>query len=118
MVFATLLLVTGSTMAIAVRERTAELGVLKAIGYSDASVLGLVIAESMVHAVVGGTLGLLLAKAFTVAVPSLGMLGTLYLAPIWLLWGFVLLVAVAVAAAALPAWGAMRLRVVDALRRV
>jgi putative ABC transport system permease protein len=55
-VFATLLLVTGSTMAIAVRERTAELGILKAIGYSDRSVLGLVVAESLIYAVVGGGL--------------------------------------------------------------
>jgi len=117
-VFATLLLVTGSTMAIAVRERTAELGILKAIGYSDGAVLGLVLAESLVHAVIGGGFGLLLAKGLTLAVPSMGMLGTLYLAPVWLVWGCVLLVAVAVLAAAIPAWGAMRLRVVDALRRV
>ena len=117
-VFATLLLVTGSTMAIAVRERTAELGILKAIGYSDGAVLGLVLAESLVHAVIGGGFGLLLAKGVTLAVPSMGMLGPLYLAPVWLVWGCVLLVAVAVLAAAIPAWGAMRLRVVDALRRV
>ena len=49
-VFFTLLLVTGNTMAIAVRERTGELAVLKAIGYSDRFVLGLVLAESLVIA--------------------------------------------------------------------
>jgi putative ABC transport system permease protein len=38
-VFFTLLLVTGNTMAIAVRERTGELAVLKAVGYSDRFVL-------------------------------------------------------------------------------
>ena len=62
-VFFTLLLVTGNTMAIAVRERIAELAVLKAVGYSDTMVLGLVLAESLVMAVVGGGLGLALAKA-------------------------------------------------------
>ena len=46
-VFFTLLLVTGNTMAIAVRERTGELAVLKAVGYSDRFVLGLVLAESL-----------------------------------------------------------------------
>ncbi len=46
-VFFTLLLVTGNTMAIAVRERTGELAVLKSVGYSDRFVLGLVLAESL-----------------------------------------------------------------------
>lgn len=117
-VFATLLLVTGSTMAIAVRERTAEIGILKAVGYSDRAVLGLVVAESLILAAVGGSAGLLLAKGMTSAIGSLGMLGTLYLAPVWLAWGFVLILAVGIVSAAVPAWGAMRLRVVDALRRV
>ena len=56
-VFFTLLLVTGNTMAIAVRERTAELAVLKAIGYSDRFVLGLVLAESLLIAALGGASG-------------------------------------------------------------
>ena len=60
-VFFTLLLVTGNTMAIAVRERTSELAVLKAVGFSDRFVLGLVLAESILIAVVGGGLGLWLA---------------------------------------------------------
>ena len=60
-VFFTLLLVTGNTMAIAVRERTAELAVLKAIGYSDRFVLGLVLAESLLIAALGGAIGLGLA---------------------------------------------------------
>ncbi len=61
-VFFTLLLVTGNTMAIAVRERTGELAVLKAVGYSDGFVLGLVLAESMLIAAVGGAIGLWLAR--------------------------------------------------------
>ena len=61
-VFFTLLLVTGNTMAIAVRERTNELAVLKAVGYSDRFVLGLVLAESALIAVVGGAIGLWLAS--------------------------------------------------------
>src|SRR5258708_22071685 len=60
-VFFTLLLVTGNTMAISVRERTGELAVLKAIGYSDRFVLFFVLAESLVIALIGGLIGLGLA---------------------------------------------------------
>src|SRR5271167_212252 len=67
-VFFTLLLVTGNTMAISVRERTGELAVLKAIGYSDRTVLFFVLAEALVIALFGGLLGLLLAM---LAVPVL-----------------------------------------------
>jgi len=61
-VFFTLLLVTGNTMAISVRERTSELAVFKAIGYSDRSVLLFVLAESLAIALIGGGIGLLLAR--------------------------------------------------------
>ena len=57
-VFFTLLLVTGNTMAIAVRERTNELATLKAIGFTSRFVLGLVLAESLLIAALGGALGL------------------------------------------------------------
>ena len=60
-VFFTILLVTGNTMAQAVRERTGELGVLKAIGFTNAQVVSLVLAESCLLTVLGGALGLGLA---------------------------------------------------------
>src|SRR5205809_6733572 len=68
-VFFTLLLVTGNTMAISVRERTSELGVLKAIGFTDRSVLFFVMAESVAIAPVGRLLGLGLA---ILAIPVVG----------------------------------------------
>ena len=117
-VFATLLLVTGSTMAISVRERTAEIAVLKAVGFPDRAVLGLVLAESLTHALVGGALGLLLAKGMTLNGDPTGMLGIFHLRVGSMVWGLALALAVGAAAGALPAIGAMRLRVVDAMRRV
>jgi putative ABC transport system permease protein len=60
-VFFTLLLVTGNTMAIAIRERTGELAIFKAIGFSDLSLLLFVLAESLVSSLIGSTLGLTLA---------------------------------------------------------
>jgi len=119
-VFFTLLLVTGNTMAISVRERTAELGVLKAVGFSDRFVLFLVLSEVLLIAGLGGALGLFLAK---LAIPGLnlalnGLLPYVILPATVLLGGMGFALAVGVVSGLLPALGAMRLRVVDALRRV
>jgi putative ABC transport system permease protein len=119
-VFFTLLLVTGNTMAISVRERTAELAVLKAIGFSDRSILFSILGESLAIALVGGLLGLLLA---TLAIPVLanalnGMLPSLILSPKLLAFGLFTAVIVGIASGILPGIGAMRMRVVNALRRV
>jgi putative ABC transport system permease protein len=118
-VFFTLLLVTGNTMAIAVRERTGELGVLKAMGYSDRFVLLLVLGESVLIAAVGGGLGLILAKLFTLqGDPTGGLLPYFYLPGRAILTGAAVALMVGAVSGVLPALGAMRLRVVDALRRV
>jgi putative ABC transport system permease protein len=106
-------------MAIAVRERSGELAVLKTVGFSDRRVLRLILAEALLIAGQGGTIGLTLAL---LAIPALSralpMLGVLYVSPMTAVTGFVLAIAVGAAAGLLPAIGAMRLRVVDALRRV
>lgn len=119
-VFFTLLLVTGNTMAISVRERTAELAVLKAIGFSDRIVLFFVLAESLVIAIIGGLLGLGLA---VLAIPVVGaalngLLPTLILSLPLLSLGLGFALLVGAASGLLPGLGAMRLRVVNALRRV
>lgn len=118
-VFFTLLLVTGNTMAIAVRERTAELAVLKAVGYSDRFVLMFVLFESLLIALIGGALGLGLAKLVTLGGdPTRGLLYSFYLPGSAIAMGLLVTLAVGAASGILPAIGAMRLRVVDALRRV
>jgi putative ABC transport system permease protein len=116
-VFFTLLLVTGNTMAIAVRERTNELAVLKAIGYSDRFVLGLVLAESVLIATVGGAVGLWLAHGLTTQDITQGLI-LLYLPASALALGLSLAVGTGLVAGLLPALGAMRLSVIDALRRI
>jgi len=118
-VFFTLLLVTGNTMAIAVRERMRELAVLKAVGFSDNFVLALVLGESLLLAAIGGGFGLALCKLFTLrGDPTGGMMPYFYLAPPVVILGLFSALAVGVVAGILPAWSAMRLRVADALRRV
>jgi putative ABC transport system permease protein len=119
-VFFTLLLITGNTMAIAVRERVGELAVLKAIGFSDFSILVLVLAETLLIALLGGILGLGLA---ILAVPVLGnalngLLPELVLSPAILSLGLATALLIGAAGGILPGVGAMRMRVVNALRRV
>ncbi len=119
-VFFTLLLVTGNTMAISVRERTSELAVFKAIGYSDRAVLFFVLAEALTIALIGGLLGMLLAM---VAVPGLatalnGLLPSIVLAPKMLLFGLLVAVFTGFLSGFLPGMSAMHLRIVNALRRV
>jgi putative ABC transport system permease protein len=118
-VFFTLLLVTGNTMAIAVRERTRELAVLKAVGFTDRFILALVIAETILISVIGGGIGLGLAKLFSLrGDPTGGLLPFFYLPPDAIGLGLALALAVGLAAGILPALSASRLRVVDALRRI
>ena len=119
-VFFTLLLVTGNTMAISVRERTSELGVLKAIGVSDRSVLFLVLAESVSIAFFGGVLGLFVAWGLIPFVGGMltGMLPPLLLSKVLLSFGLGIAVLVGVISGLLPGVSAMRMRVVNALRRV
>jgi putative ABC transport system permease protein len=119
-VFFTLLLVTGNTMAIAVRERTSELAVLKAIGFSDTAVLFFVLGESLVIALMGGLLGLGLAA---LAIPALGaalngLLPSLVLSKTILILGLGTAILVGLISGLLPGISAMRMRVVTALRRV
>jgi putative ABC transport system permease protein len=116
-VFFTLLLVTGNTMAIAVRERTNELAVLKAIGYSDRFVLGLVLVESLLIAAVGGSLGLLAGRAIAAKDLTNGII-LMYLPGAALATGAAVALGTGFLAGVLPALSAMRLSVVNALRRV
>ena len=117
-VFFTLLLVTGNTMAMSVKERTGEIAILKSIGFSDVTVLGLVLAEGLLVASIGGGLGVAGAKAFTLrGDPTGGMLPLFYFPPFDMVKGMLLALGIGTASAIWPAVYAMRLRVVDALRR-
>jgi len=116
-VFFTLLLLSGNTMMQAVRERTGELAVLKTIGFSNVSVLAMVLAESVLLLVLGGVIGLLLA-ALLIPVVSAGSGGMLNLPGVgvnsWIL-GVGLMATIGLLVGSLPAWSAMRLNIVDAL---
>jgi putative ABC transport system permease protein len=118
-VFFTILLVAGNTMAQAVRERIPEMAVLKTIGFRDGSVLGMVLAESIVIALIGGLAGLGLAwiavgglaQAFAAFLPGL------YLPGSTLGLGLIYMLLVGLAAGLMPAIQAKRLTIIEALGR-
>ncbi|MBA3562986.1 MAG: FtsX-like permease family protein [Gammaproteobacteria bacterium] len=116
-VFFTLLLLTGNTMAQAVRERIPELAVLKTIGFSNRAVLGLVLVESILLVLIGGLIGLALAAVLMpgVSASSNGLINLPTVpAQTWAM-GIVLILAIGLVVGMLPALRAMRLNIVDAL---
>ena len=111
-------LVAASTMAQSVRERTSELAVLKTLGFSGGAILALVLAESLFIVCVAGGLGLGVAWLFVQAGDPTGGLLPIFALPVRdLAIGVGLMLAMGVLAGVVPALGAMRLRITDALRR-
>jgi putative ABC transport system permease protein len=119
-VFFTMLLVTANTMAQSVRERTNEIGVLKTLGFSGRSILTLVLLEALLLTFTGGMLGLLLAY---VLAGGMGEAIKDYF-PVFrigantFIVGALLMLAFGLITGAWPALTAMRLKIVDALRRI
>jgi len=117
-VFFTILLVAGNTMSQPVRERVEELGVLKAMGFTNELVLVLVLAESCLLAAVGGLAGLGAAWLFTSRgspVPS--MLPIFYLPVHYIFIGVGIVFVLGIIAGIVPALQAMRLQIAVALRK-
>ncbi len=117
-VFFTLLLVTGNTIAQSVRERTSELAVLKTVGFSNGRALVLVLAEACLLSILGGGVGLAVGSAAVAAGdPTGGHLPFFYVPSRDLATGIALVLVLGLIAGIVPALQAMRLRIVDALRR-
>lgn len=116
----TVLLVAANTMAMSVRERVGEVGILKTLGYTRESILGLIVAESMLLALIGGLLGLGLAGGIvaglhrlpTVFVDLKGLTIPIPVSGLSLLMAMLL----GAASAVVPAWSASRMSIVEALR--
>lgn len=115
-VFFTLLLLTGNTMAQAVRERIPELAILKTLGFKDGLVLVLVLVESVLLVGLGGLIGMGLARVLLpgLASKAQGMLPATIPLQTWIV-GLVLIVLIGLVVGVLPALRAKRLKIVDAL---
>jgi putative ABC transport system permease protein len=112
------LLIAASQMSLAVKERTNEIGALKAMGFTDGKVLTLVLVESMSIALLAGGIGLFFAWLVSLGGdPTGGLLPIFTFKPQDIALGVTLAALVGLLAGALPAVGAMRLTISDALRR-
>jgi putative ABC transport system permease protein len=112
-VFFALLFLTGNTMMQSVRERIPELAVLKTLGFGDAKVLMLVLAESLLLCMIAAVIGLALSYA-ALPIIKMGLQGV-QLSPAALIPGIGIAALLALIVGAAPAMRAMRLNIVDAL---
>lgn len=117
--FTAILLIVGTTMALAVRERTKEMGVMKTLGFSSPRILRMVLGESLLLSLLGAGLGVGLAAAMLGAMAAAGG-GSgppIYFAPEVILPCALIALALGLVTGALPALEAYRIRIVDALGR-
>jgi putative ABC transport system permease protein len=117
----TILLVSGNTMAMSVRERIKEVGVLKTLGFTNDAILGMIIGESLVIALVGGVIGLTIASGLVILVGKVGQnfvqqLHGLSLTPITSLIALGVAAFIGLVSSFLPAWNAARTNILDSLR--
>lgn len=117
-----LMLVSGNTVAMVVRERVKEIGILKTLGFTPSSVLFILIAESVMIALLGAAIGLVGAHLMCAKIASGNMtfadLKLLYL-PQGVVWiGLALAILIALVGTLIPAWPAVRRSIVDCLRVV
>ena len=121
----TILLVTANTMSIAVRERQQEIGVLKTLGFSSGLVMALIMSEALLFGVMGGLLGILLARLIITVLTKAPFIGdvlrafpNLGLSPHIALMGVSIALLLGLLAGLVPAMLAYRARITDALRQV
>ncbi|MFT4543532.1 MAG: putative ABC transport system permease protein [Planctomycetota bacterium] len=112
------LLAVLNTMLMAGREQRRDIGILKALGFTDTNVATLMMGQSLVLVLLGGGLGIALAKGTSEILT--GVLGTMFpgytIAPSVMLGAAVLTLGIGLLAGIMPALSARRLEVVDALR--
>ena len=116
----TILLVSANTMAMSVRERVREVGILKTLGFTREAILGMILGEAAVISIIGGTVGLILAGLLCAGVrrgPAyIGQLKTMSMTPPVIFTTLAAALVIGVVSAFTPAYGASRTSIIDALR--
>ena len=119
-VFATLL-VSGNTMAMSIRERTREVAVLKTLGFTRGSVLGLFVSEAVALSLVGGLLGFFLGWGMVYGLTHSPQFFSFFPMKVTAgIGGLALLTAgiVGLVSSALPSYHASQVNIVDGLRHI
>jgi len=120
-VFATLL-VSANTMAMSIRERTREVAVLKTLGYTQRTVLGLFVTEAVVVAVIGGAGGVFVGVGLMwllAHVPQMAFFfSSMQVKPITMLLALFVAGVVGLVSSVLPSYNASRVNIVDGLRHI
>lgn len=116
----TVLLVSGNTMAMSVRERVKEVGILKTLGFTNGNILSILLGESVFISILGGAIGLGLTVAFCSllrnAPSTFADMGRLLTPPWVLLASMAIAVVVGLLSSLIPAWSASRRSIIDAMR--
>ncbi|MEZ5354368.1 MAG: FtsX-like permease family protein [Bryobacteraceae bacterium] len=116
----TILLVAGNTMAMSVRERVKEVGILKTLGFTRGTILSMLMGESVLISVIGGAIGLGLAMGVCALIrqsPStFADLSRIHLPPAVLAIGLAVAAVIGLVSSVIPAYGASRKSILDALR--
>lgn len=117
----TILLVSGNTMAMSVRERIKEVGVLKTLGYTNDKILALIVGEAVVIALMGGAVGLIFAEALTIVVAKgaaayMPQLHGLTIDPVTAVIALGIAAFIGVISSVIPGWNAARTNILDSLR--
>ena len=117
----TILLVSGNTMAMSVRERIKEVGVLKTLGFTNDAILGMIVGEAVSIAFIGGLIGLTLASGLTfivgrAAAAIMPQLHNLSVTPSTAAIALGVAVLIGIISSFIPAWNAARTNILDSLR--
>jgi putative ABC transport system permease protein len=116
----TIILVSANTMAMSVRERIREVGVLKTLGFTQGEILGIVLGEAAFLAFIGGVLGCTLAMLLTFVIRQapafFAELKTLTIVPPVAAMLLVIAVLIGLISSIVPAWNASRTNIIDSLR--
>jgi putative ABC transport system permease protein len=113
--FFALLFATGALMMQTIRERTAELAVLKTVGFADRRVMGLILVEALVSCILGAALGLAIAALLLPRARQL--IGVGHIPGVVIIEGFASAVILGLVSGAIPAWRGLRLQVATALSK-
>jgi len=121
-VVVTIGLVAANTAAMSIRERRGEIAVMRAMGFPARVILVIVVAESVLMALLGGLLGCgaayLTFKLFQIGTDAMGPLSGIHVSPPIIGETMVLAVLLGIVSAFVPAYAAARRNIVDALRLV